>query len=207
MSITYVVVIGTKWYLTFQHWNKLSNHGSPSSAQILSCRHLLEEDRNSTGEHGNEVNEQEGPASILVAEVREPPDVAEADADTDAAEQEVQLVSPAAAVVLVVLVVAHVRAVVGGDGALFEDDGADELVAPDLAAGGRLDDLDVRGVHRFVLVGWELQTFHIRIYIIRKFCRDKSHAKAVIGQLGNVQNRAISLRKNKIYSFLGFPES
>ena len=43
-----------------EHWHQLTDKGAASSAQILSCGHLLEEDRDATGKHGDEVDEQKG---------------------------------------------------------------------------------------------------------------------------------------------------
>ena len=44
----------------------------------------LEEDRDAAGEHGDEVDEEEGAAAVLVAQVREAPDVAKAHGDRNA---------------------------------------------------------------------------------------------------------------------------
>ena len=43
-----------------EHRHQLTDKGAASSAQILTCGHLLEEDRDATGKHGDEVDEQKG---------------------------------------------------------------------------------------------------------------------------------------------------
>ena len=92
----------------------------------------LEEDRDAAGEHGDEVDEEEGAAAVLVAEVGEAPHVAEAHGHRNATEEKVELVAPSAALVVLV----RLRAAVG------RVDVRGDLVA----LGGRLEDLDVRGV-------------------------------------------------------------
>ena len=89
----------------------------------------LEEDGDAAGEHGDEVDEEEGAAAVLVAEVGEAPHVAEAHRDRNATEEKVELVAPSAALVVLV----RLRSAVGGV------DVSGDLVA----LGGRLQDLDV----------------------------------------------------------------
>ena len=93
----------------------------------------LEEDRDAAGEHGDEVDEEKGAAAVLVAEVGEAPHVAEAHGHRDAAEEEVQLVAPPAA--LVVLVGLGAAAVGGVD-----------VRRGLVSLRRRLEDLDVRRV-------------------------------------------------------------
>ena len=43
-----------------EHRHQLTDKGAASCAQILTCGHLLEENRDATGKHGDEVDEQKG---------------------------------------------------------------------------------------------------------------------------------------------------
>ncbi len=52
------------WSLhTFQNRAELSNQGHASRPQVLTNGNLLEEDWNSTEDHGNEVDDQKGPCN------------------------------------------------------------------------------------------------------------------------------------------------
>ncbi len=73
----------------------------------------LEEDWDPTCEHGDEVDEEERASAVLVAEVGEPPHVAQPHADRDAGEEEVQLVAPPSPLVLLVVAVKGHNALTG----------------------------------------------------------------------------------------------
>ena len=77
---------------TLQYWHKLPGHGGPSLPEILPRRDLLEEDWDPACEHGYEIDEEEGAAAVLVAQVGEPPNIAQANAHRDAGEQEVLII-------------------------------------------------------------------------------------------------------------------
>jgi len=75
--------------VTFQNGDELARHSGSSGAQVLPGGHLLKEDGYSAGKHGYEVNEEECPSAVLVAEIGEPPDVAQADGDGNAGEEKI----------------------------------------------------------------------------------------------------------------------
>ena len=61
--------------LTLEEGADFSDDGHSSSPQVLSNGHLLKEDGNSTEEHGDEVDDEENPATILVAQVGKSPHI------------------------------------------------------------------------------------------------------------------------------------
>ncbi len=69
--------------------DELSGHGGAALTEVLAGSHLLEEDGDAAGEHGDKVDEEEGATAVLVAQVREAPHVAQAHRDRDAGEQKV----------------------------------------------------------------------------------------------------------------------
>lgn len=128
-----------------KNWDKLSDEGCATRAQILSCGNFLEKYWYAAGKHGDEVDEEEGAAAVLVAEVGKAPNVAEADRDRDAAEEKVELVSPSAPLVVVVL------------------EAFDKIVLVDLVAlGVCLKDFDVGRVDN-----------HLASALRRKLCKKK----------------------------------
>ena len=64
-----------KTALTLEEGADFSDDGHSSSPQVLSNGHLLKEDGNSTEEHGDEVDDEENPATILVAQVGKSPHI------------------------------------------------------------------------------------------------------------------------------------
>ena len=44
--------------LDLENWHELAHHGAASSAQVLTSRHLLEEDGDTTGEHRDKIDEE-----------------------------------------------------------------------------------------------------------------------------------------------------
>ena len=66
-------------------------------------------DGDATQSHGDKVDNQEWPSAILVAEIGEPPDIAEADRDRDAGEQEVERMTPVSShLSLVIIFFGHI---------------------------------------------------------------------------------------------------
>ena len=63
-----------------------------------------DKDGNSTQSHRNKVDNQEGSPTILVTEVGEPPDIAEADRDRDAGEKEVERMAPVSSYLSLVII-------------------------------------------------------------------------------------------------------
>ena len=53
-----------------------------------------EKDGQSTGNQADKIGNEEGPASVFVAEIRKPPDVAETNGESDARHQEIQFAAP-----------------------------------------------------------------------------------------------------------------
>lgn len=83
----------TKQLQTFEYWGDLEN-SQASNRKHLSHSQLHEEHWNASKNKREEVRNEEGSSSILVAEVREPPDIAQTDSETDYGEDEVQLAPP-----------------------------------------------------------------------------------------------------------------
>ena len=59
----------SKISITFQYGTNLCNHSHSTSAQILPSSHLLEENGDATGKHGNEVNQQKCPWEKISAKM------------------------------------------------------------------------------------------------------------------------------------------
>ena len=72
--------------------------GDRSLVAELAGAHLEEEHGEAHEDQGDDVGDEEGAAAVPVAEVGEPPDVAEPDGEAEAGEEELDGVVPAAAV-------------------------------------------------------------------------------------------------------------
>ena len=61
--------------ITFQYGTNLSNHRHSTCPKVLSNSDFLQEDRNSTKQHTDEIDYQKDSSAILVTQVWEPPHI------------------------------------------------------------------------------------------------------------------------------------
>ena len=83
--------------LTLENGTDLGERTDGPAPGVLPNRQLHEEQRQPAEQDHDEVGDEEGPASALVAKVREPPDVAESHRRADAGQQELDPTVPALA--------------------------------------------------------------------------------------------------------------
>ncbi len=64
-----------RWRQTFEQWSEILEQRDRRFRRVLPDREFQEEDGHPDGEQHGEVGYEEGSSSILVAQVREPPQV------------------------------------------------------------------------------------------------------------------------------------